>query len=288
MSNAPAGGFIWYELMTSDAEAASRFYEAVVGWKIPRPAPDAAPDYRMIQRDDGGNAGGVLALSPEMIRQGARPVWLGYLQVTEVDATVLALAADGGRTLMRRSLPVGEIAMVTDPAGAPFYVMKPIPPEGAPGAVSDVFDPKKAQHVRWNELASENLAAAKAFYATHFHFAFNEILPMGPMGDYCFIDHGSQRIGAIMQKPPGSATRGWLFYFGVPSALAAREAILSSGGRIVREPHEVPGGDWVVVAEDPQGAAFAVVGPKGKQEIKEGERHDESDAEGDAVPLVQP
>ena len=30
----PAGGFIWYELMTTDPEAATKFYGEVVGWKI--------------------------------------------------------------------------------------------------------------------------------------------------------------------------------------------------------------------------------------------------------------
>ena len=33
MSNAP-GSFIWYELMTTDANAAAKFYGSVVGWKI--------------------------------------------------------------------------------------------------------------------------------------------------------------------------------------------------------------------------------------------------------------
>ena len=27
------GDFIWYELLTSDADAAARFYGAVVGWQ---------------------------------------------------------------------------------------------------------------------------------------------------------------------------------------------------------------------------------------------------------------
>jgi predicted enzyme related to lactoylglutathione lyase len=28
--------------------------------------------------------------------------------------------------------------------------------------------------------------------------------------------------------------------------------------------HQVPGGDWVVIATDPQGARFGIVGPKGE------------------------
>lgn len=32
--NSPSGSFIWYELMTTDANAAAAFYGNVVGWKI--------------------------------------------------------------------------------------------------------------------------------------------------------------------------------------------------------------------------------------------------------------
>ncbi|MEZ4405335.1 MAG: VOC family protein [Polyangiales bacterium] len=264
MANAP-GSFIWYELMTTDPDAAARFYGAVVGWTIgPRGEPSGAPDYRMIARSDGGSAGGVLAITDDMTKGGARPRWLGYLHAPDVDVAVAAIKADGGRSLMRTTLPVGEIAMVTDPMGAPFYVMAPKPPPGRPDAVSDVFDPRAAQRVRWNELASADLARAKAFYARHFGFAFNEVMSMGPMGDYCFIDHADTRPGAVMQKPAESPLDGWLFYFGVESVAAAKRAIEAGGGTVIRDAHEVPGGDWIVVASDPQGAPFGVVGPRGE------------------------
>ena len=54
--NAQSGGFIWYELMTPDAEGAKAFYEAVVGWTIGEAAPEFK-GYRMIGRSDGGSAG---------------------------------------------------------------------------------------------------------------------------------------------------------------------------------------------------------------------------------------
>jgi predicted enzyme related to lactoylglutathione lyase len=61
-----AGSFIWYELMTPDPDAATRFYGAVVGWKISAAAPmPDGKDYRGIQRSDGGAAGGVLKLSAD-------------------------------------------------------------------------------------------------------------------------------------------------------------------------------------------------------------------------------
>jgi len=262
----PVGSFIWYELMTTDAGSAARFYGSVVGWRIAAQAstsPDGQ-DYRMIGRHDGGAAGGVLQLTAPMLEHGARPAWVAYLQVADVDAAVAAIEADGGHALMaRKDLPVGSIAMVTDPMGTPFYVMKPIPPPDKPDATSDVFDPKASQRVRWNELSSPDLARAKGFYARHFGFQFNEVMPMGPLGDYCFADHGGLRIGAIMQKPPDNPNAGWLFYFGVDSVTAAKAAIEAGGGTVMLGPQEVPGGDCIVIACDPQGAAFGVVGPRG-------------------------
>jgi predicted enzyme related to lactoylglutathione lyase len=218
----------------------------------------------MIQRSDGGSAGGLLQLTKPMLDGGAHPIWLGYLYVKDVDAALKAIDADGGGTLMpKRSLPVGEIAMVSDLAGAPIYVMHPIPPPGQPDAVSDVFDPAALQRVRWNELASNDLPRSKAFYAKHFGFEFNETMPMGPMGDYCFIDHGGRRIGAMMQKGERSPLDGWLFYFAVASVTAAKRAVEAGGGQILSGPHRVPSGDWIFVARDPQGAVFGVAGAQG-------------------------
>ena len=81
------GDFVWYELVTPDPDGARRFYGAVAGWQIG----DALPEfggYRMIGRSDGGFAGGVLQLTEEMVSNGARPIWHGYIGVDDVDATV--------------------------------------------------------------------------------------------------------------------------------------------------------------------------------------------------------
>jgi uncharacterized protein len=256
------GSFIWYELMTPDPDAAGKFYGAVLGWKITPPqAPAGEKDYRMILRSDGGSAGGMLRLSEDMQHHGARPIWLGYLHVRDVDVATRDILADGGKLLMPRTdLPVGKIAMLADPMGTPFYVMDPLPPPGQPDAKSDVFDVEAPQRVRWNELYSEDLARAKAFYAKHFGFQSNESMPMGPMGDYCFLDHHGVRIGAVMQKPPSAPNSIWLFYFGVASVAEAKRAIEAGGGQVMHGPVQVPGGLWTNMAEDPAGAAFGVVG----------------------------
>jgi uncharacterized protein len=265
--NTDVGSFIWYELMTPDADAAARFYGSVVGWKIGGRS-DNGPDgqdYRMIHRGDGGFEGGVLTLTADMKSHGARPAWLGYLHVADVDAAVSAISTDGGKCLMpAMDLPVGRFALVTDPMGTAFYVMKPVPPASKPDARSDVFDPEAKQRVNWNELASPDLNRAKAFYTKHFGFEFKEKMDMGPMGDYCFISHpGVPRLGAVMQAPKDMPSAGWRFYFGVDSVTAAKRAIEAGGGTVQVGPIQVPTGLWVIMATDPHGASFGVVGAKG-------------------------
>ena len=48
----------------------------------------------------------------------------------------------------------------------------------------------------------------------------------------------------------------------VASISAANAAIPALGGKVMRPPMEVPGGDWIVQGIDPQGAMFSLVGGK--------------------------
>lgn len=259
------GGWIWYELMTSDPDGAAKFYGAVVGWSISgTPAPEAGGiDYRHITRSDGGGAGGVLALTRDMTDHGARPAWVGYIHVADVDAAVAAIVADGGMALMPAfDLPVGRIAMVADPQGAPFYLMKPIPPAGQPDAVSDAFSVDQPQHMRWNELMTDDPQAALAFYRKHFGWAQEGAMDMGDLGHYRFIQHGGIGIGAVMGRMPGSPANMWSHYIGVDDIDRAVAAVQPGGGSIIVDPMEIPGGEFSANGVDPQGAVFGLVGPR--------------------------
>ncbi|KQZ73628.1 glyoxalase [Sphingopyxis sp. Root214] len=260
-----AANFIWYELMTPDPAGAASFYGAVVGWTIAAHNDAAAGgiDYRMIGRSDGGNAGGVLALSADMLAGGARPGWLGYLEVADVDASIDAIKADGGAVHMPATdLPVGRIAMVSDPQGAHFYIMDPIPPEGAVPGESGVFSVTEAQHVRWNELATSDSDAAIAFYKKHFGWGQEGEMDMGPIGAYRFVQRGEVMIGAVMPLMEGYPVPVWNFYIGVDDIDRAHAAVTANGGTITSEPMEIPGGEYAMNAIDPQGAPVGFVGPR--------------------------
>jgi predicted enzyme related to lactoylglutathione lyase len=258
------GDFIWYELMTTDADAAGRFYSAVVqGWRFGERMPGDL-DYRGIERSDGGNAGGVLGLDDSMRSHGARPMWLGYLNVDAVDESVAAIERAGGKALMPAfDVPnVGRIAMVADPQGAPFYIMKPIPPAGRPDSKSDVFSVDQPQRVRWNELSTTDPDGAVDFYRRQFGWGQEGDMDMGEMGKYRFIQSNGVNIGAIMRMPPQLPVSSWTYYIGVDDIDRAADAIKTGGGQVVNGPMEIPGGEFALNGLDPQGASFGLVGPR--------------------------
>jgi uncharacterized protein len=254
------GSHIWYELMTTDPDGAKRFYEVVVpgltfGDRLP-----GEQDYRMIGRSDGGSLGGMLGLTDEMRSHGAKPIWLGYVGVDDVDATVAQIEAKGGKALMPAfDIPQGRIAMVADPQGNPFYVMKPVPPAGQEGKQSDVFSTTEEQRVSWNELSTPDPVAARQFYGGLFGWQSDEFMPMGELGEYRFFAHQGTTIGAVSGCVEG-APAGWRYYIRVPSIPKSVEAVKDGGGTIAMGPMEVPGGDHIIIGHDPQGAEFALVG----------------------------
>ncbi len=255
------GSWIWYELMTPDPVGAKAFYDAVVGWDIDAASMSPDMDYRMIKCPDSGMTGGVFKLNEDMLRQGTKPCWLGYIGVDDCDAAAKAVEAAGGKVVMPPGdVPMaGRIAMVSDCCGAPFYVMTPNPPPG--GGESTSFS-ATANHGRcgWNELMAGNAESATAFYTGQFGWTLPEAMDMGAMGKYQFVAHDGVTTGAIMNKMAEMPVAFWSHYFWVPGIAAAAAAITANGGTVINGPMEVPGNDWIVQGIDPQGAMFSLVG----------------------------
>ena len=249
---------IWYELMSRDPSVARAFYAAVVGWEIDATVPPGSTmDYRMISAGDG-LVGGVFTLTDEMCRQGAAPCWMMYLGVDDVDASVAAITADGGSVqLPPFDIPnVGRLAMVADPQGAPFYVMR-----GASDEDSTAYAPDLAGHGAWHELHATDGVRATAFYAARFGWRPTRGVDMGPMGLYQLIAIGERDLGGILTDT-AFPRPAWLVYFRVDGIERAAGRIVEAGGRVVHGPMEVPGGGWIVNGLDPEGVMFALTGTR--------------------------
>lgn len=258
------GSWVWYELMTTDPQGAKAFYEPLVGWQMTTGHGDT-DDYGFLTAPDGAIVGGILRLTAEMGQHGARPAWIGYIGVEHVDTALADIEANGGKTLMtaRDVEMAGRIAMVADPGGAPFYIMKPTPPPGAEGGESSAFQAtSNTGHCGWNELMAADAGREVAFYTGLFGWSLPEPMDMGEFGKYQFIAHDGVQVGAIMGLMPESPHPMWNHYFWVPSIAKAKDTIEANGGQVINGPMEVPGGGWIVQGVDPQGAVFSLVGEK--------------------------
>ena len=113
--------------------------------------------------------------------------------------------------------------------------------------------------MNWNELATADPVAARQFYGELFGWTSDEFMPMGEHGEYRFFAHQGATIGAVSGCVAG-APAGWRYYIRVPSISQATEIVKAKGGAVTMGPHEVPGGDHIIIGNDPQGAEFALVG----------------------------
>jgi predicted enzyme related to lactoylglutathione lyase len=244
--------FVWYELMTTDLDGAEAFYRAVVGWET---KDWGGGGLRYTIASAGGQpAAGLMALPEEAREAGARPGWVGYIAVDDVDAATDRVAQAGGRVHRgAEDIPgIGRFSVVADPQGAVFMLFKPT-------GAGEPMPPMSQGHVSWHELYAADGSSAFDFYAGQFGWTKDRALDMGPMGTYQIFATGGPAIGGMMNRPPAMPVSAWLFYFVVPAIDEAVARVTANGGQILNGPMEVPGGAWIVQGMDPQGAMFALV-----------------------------
>ena len=110
----------WHELMTTDAEAAMKFYGELFGWK-PTETMDMGPmgKYYMFGRHLG-SIGGMMNKAPEMAQ--VPPNWGIYFRVPDINQAAEKIKANGGQvTNGPMEVPGGDwIVNGMDPQGAHF------------------------------------------------------------------------------------------------------------------------------------------------------------------------
>ena len=115
------GAFGWFELMTTDVEAAKTFYKGLFGWEYETvPIPEA--EYTIV-KVDGVAVAGIMGQPEES--KGMPPSWDIYITVDDVDATVKSVTELGGKVLRPAfDIPeVGRFCVLQDPQGAVIMAM---------------------------------------------------------------------------------------------------------------------------------------------------------------------
>ncbi len=253
MANGVRGRFLWHELMTSDTSSAEGFYGKVVGWKAK--AWEQDPSYMMWmtgRRSMGG-------LMPQRVEAGqASPLqWFTYIGTPDVDATVRQAVELGGRVMRPAwDIPnVGRIAFLQDPQGAAFALITPQPSSPPSGGDQQ----PGLGDFSWHELITTNWQAAWDFYQELFGWEKTSSMEMGPGQTYQMFGLNKIPLGGMYTKPLGQPSPPfWLPYAVVRDARRTTDTIKQAGGTVLTGPMEVPGGEWIVVGLDRQGATFAV------------------------------
>lgn len=245
------GGFVWYELMTSDMGAAEAFYGKVVGWQM---ADSGMPGFRYTLAKAGEvPVAGLMGVPPDMGRPA--PQWFGYILVSDVDRMAERVRAAGGAIHREPTdIPgVGRFAVASDPQGAAFMLFR------GSGEPAPELPPGTPKGMGWRELRTSDWESAFAFYEGLFGWEKSYAHDMGPMGTYQTFSLGGAWTGGMMN---GEGPAHWLYYIAVEDIDAATSRIKDANGTVVSGPHPVPGDSWVVAGLDPQGAKFALTGPR--------------------------
>ncbi|SCZ84719.1 VOC family protein [Nitrosomonas mobilis] len=266
MSTSNHGNPCWYELATSkgNLEPATNFYSVIFGWKVE----DSGMmdfDYYLAE-SDGDQVAGLMVMPDDVANMP--PFWLIYFAVDDADNFVAGAKAAGASVHRApEDIPgTGRFAILADPQGSAFGILQTdmstmleadcVKAEAGQGA----FNQNKPGHGNWNELMSTDPKAGFTFYSKMFGWTKGEAMDMGDMGSYQLFRHNDVDIGGMMTLGEAPVSN-WLPYFGVGGSVSDKiEAIKAAGGKVHHGPMEVPGGVYIAVAQDPQGAWFAVVG----------------------------
>ena len=173
------------------------------------------------------------------------------MSVEDIEATA-ARAAELGAALVVGPLDVldlGRSALLRDPQGAQVALWQPGTMAGA-ALVNDVGG------LSLNQLNTHDPEGSKAFYGALFGWEFPQVAD--GVSPYWGIRNAGLLNGGMMGLPPGNpAPPHWLVYFTVADVDAADAVVVDAGGQVV-VPVMPAGEGRILVAMDPEGAAFAV------------------------------
>ncbi len=253
--------FVWHDLGTKDLEGAKRFYGEVFNWKFDK----SDGEYAHINAGDH-MIGGIRKMNAN---EQQPPMWLGYVLVDDVAATVAAIEKQHGRVYMPTTVmdKVGTFAVTADPTGAVFAPWRSARAEENKPETTAPAMPKPGMFC-WDELCTTDPDKASAFYASVFGWAPAKMDMGGGMTYTLFNRPGTkgpkdQPIGAggMMKSPPNVPHSFWIAYVAVENADQSTDKAKRLGATVMMPPTDIPNVGRFAIWTDPQKASIAVLQP---------------------------
>ena len=116
----------------------------------------------------------------------------------------------------------------------------------------------------WCELLTTDTAAAESFYKKVVGWTAK---PFGPDGSYTVFNNSLESgVGGVMKLPDEARQMGapphWMMYVGTPNVDETAIRIAQHGGRVHKQPEDIPTVGRFAVVQDPFGAWFAIFTPR--------------------------
>jgi len=247
------GTFCWFELATSDQEAAKSFYAGLFGW-TPNDTPMGPGSFYTMLQLRGKEIGALYTMMPDVKAMGVPPNWMTYVAVADVDASAAKVKELGG-AVMAAPMDVfdfGRMVVAKDPQGAVFAMWQARSHKGA-----GLYGETGA--ACWAELQTKGIDGAKAFYGGLFGWE-GKTSAGGGVAYTEWQMPGTGPFGGGMEIQPdmGPIPPNWLVYFMVDDVDASVAKAAELGAKTCVPPMDIPGTGRFSVLADPQGAVFAV------------------------------
>ncbi|MEM7124678.1 MAG: VOC family protein [Chloroflexota bacterium] len=240
-----AGTPTWFDLMTSDIDAAKTFYAEILGWNYLDTGADFG--HYNLAVSQGHNAAGMGPIPPGAEMPSA---WTVYFASDDASADAERVKTLGGQVMSEHTVgDLGKMAICTDPTGAAFGLWQAINHIGAgvenePGGMC------------WCEVNTRDSAAALDFYTKLLTLTPTKMEGM----EYHILQRGEEMLCGIMQMDDDweGVPSHWLGYFAIDNTDEAVERAATVGGKV-----QVPAFDMeygrTAVLSDPAGANFGIV-----------------------------
>jgi predicted enzyme related to lactoylglutathione lyase len=242
----------WFELGTTNQEAAKQFYTQLFGWTVDDFPMGPSGSYSIFHKD-GADTGAAYALRPDMLQEGIPPHWAVYFAVANVDESTQKVKQLNGQVIEPAFdvMTVGRMSVDKDPGNAVFCLWQEKRPN-----VALAFGEDNA--VCWAELATWDTELARKFYTQLLGW---ETKGAASMATYFEFSVAGRPCGGIL--PMDENWKGipshWGIYFMAADCDALTEKAKSLGATVRNGPFAAPGVGRIAMLADPQGAGFSLI-----------------------------
>jgi uncharacterized protein len=241
------GQVVWRDLVTPNPKLAAEFYKNVFGWTSSQVISGDQPYW--IFKSNGKPVSGMFQMSEGKKNSGG--VWIPYFSVSSLE-DFIKKSRSGGSNLIVKPIELagrGTVALLTDPQGAFFAIIKSSNGDPAPAEPSDMG-------FLWNELWSNDIQKSADFYKMIFNSQLED--RKDDERPYVVIKNNGKLSSGVIKNPVENSGSNWVQYVRVSDVKSVEQKVKDAGGKIIIPADSTIREGTVSVFLDPAGAPIAI------------------------------